>query len=161
MGYEDFCAFYISEEDKSNETALRFWFGVLDVDGDGVLSPADLRHFYREQAERMTAHGVERVAFSDILCQFADLLQPSSGAGITLDCFLHPTRIKLTGVLFAALTNVSKFTAFEQRDPLLCKQTPNFELSQFDRFAAREYARLSVEEEQSQGAVDGVEGFGL
>ena len=47
MGYEDFIVFYMSEEDKSTESALRFWFTVCDLDGDGVLTTADLRPFYR------------------------------------------------------------------------------------------------------------------
>jgi serine/threonine-protein phosphatase 2A regulatory subunit B'' len=47
MAYEDFVAFYMSEEDKTSEAALRYWFGVADVDGDGVLSASDLRYFYR------------------------------------------------------------------------------------------------------------------
>ena len=49
MGYEDFIVFFMSEEDKTSEAALRYWFGVADVDGDGVLTPSDLRPFYREQ----------------------------------------------------------------------------------------------------------------
>lgn len=47
MGYEDFIVFFMSEEDKSTESALRFWFTVCDLDGDGVLTTADLRPFYR------------------------------------------------------------------------------------------------------------------
>ena len=34
-------------EDKTTEAALRYWFQVCDVDGDGVLSSQDLRYFYR------------------------------------------------------------------------------------------------------------------
>lgn len=37
----------VLQEDKTNESSLRYWFGVADVDGDGVLSQADLRYFYR------------------------------------------------------------------------------------------------------------------
>jgi hypothetical protein len=34
MGYEDFIVFFMSEEDKTSEAALRFWFNVCDVDGE-------------------------------------------------------------------------------------------------------------------------------
>ena len=38
MGYEDFVFFFLSEEDKSTEAAIRYWFNVCDIDGDGFLS---------------------------------------------------------------------------------------------------------------------------
>jgi serine/threonine-protein phosphatase 2A regulatory subunit B'' len=38
MGYEDFVFFFLSEEDKSTEAAIRYWFNVCDIDGDGLLS---------------------------------------------------------------------------------------------------------------------------
>lgn len=37
MGYEDFVWFIISEEDKSSEMALDYWFKCCDLDGDGCL----------------------------------------------------------------------------------------------------------------------------
>lgn len=39
MSYEDFIVFYMSEEDKTSEQSLRYWFAICDVDGDGVLTP--------------------------------------------------------------------------------------------------------------------------
>jgi serine/threonine-protein phosphatase 2A regulatory subunit B'' len=38
MGYEDFVHFFLSEEDKTTEAAIRYWFAVCDIDGDGLLS---------------------------------------------------------------------------------------------------------------------------
>lgn len=37
MGYEDFVWFIMSEEDKSSEMALDYWFRCCDLDGDGCL----------------------------------------------------------------------------------------------------------------------------
>lgn len=36
--------------------------------------------------------------------------------------FMKPDRIRLTGVFFSILSNLNKFTAFEQRDPFVVKQ---------------------------------------
>ena len=38
MGYEDFVYFFLSEEDKTTDAAIRYWFAVCDIDGDGFLS---------------------------------------------------------------------------------------------------------------------------
>jgi len=43
MNYNDFlCTFLIdfilSEEDKTSEKSIRFWFDILDLDSNGILS---------------------------------------------------------------------------------------------------------------------------
>jgi len=44
------CAgFLMSEEDKTNPVSLGYWFRVVDLDGDGVIRPAEMRHFYVHQ----------------------------------------------------------------------------------------------------------------
>jgi Ca2+-binding EF-hand superfamily protein len=62
MGYEDFIVFFMSEEDKTTESALRFWFSVCDLDGDGVLTPADLRPFYRCESRYVEVHSFKACA---------------------------------------------------------------------------------------------------
>lgn len=76
MGYEDFICFLISEEDKTSEAALRYWFNVVDINADGVITPDEMRHFYREQHARMVELGLEAVSFDDLLIQMNDLLSP-------------------------------------------------------------------------------------
>jgi serine/threonine-protein phosphatase 2A regulatory subunit B'' len=153
MGYEDFITFFMSEEDKTSESALRYWFGVCDVDGDGVLTARDLRYFYRDQEQRMREWGMEVISFEDVLCQMHDLLKPRVEGRIVITDFLHPDRAKLTGALFSAMFNLSKFQAFEARDPVLVKQELNMQgVSQWDRYAQQEYARLANEEEEAASA---------
>lgn len=62
-------AFLICEEDKTNEISLRYWFRVVDLDGDGVITPMEMYHFYREQMERMADLCYELVPFDDVLTQ--------------------------------------------------------------------------------------------
>ena len=37
MGYEDFVWFILSEEDKSSDLSLEYWFRCCDLDCDGCL----------------------------------------------------------------------------------------------------------------------------
>lgn len=78
MSYEDFVCLLISEEDKTSEASLRYWFNVVDTNGDGILTPDEMRHFYREQHARMVELGLEAVAFDDLLTQMTDLLDPGA-----------------------------------------------------------------------------------
>jgi serine/threonine-protein phosphatase 2A regulatory subunit B'' len=53
MSYEDFVYFILSEEDKSTDASLDYWFRCCDLDGDGRLTPDELLYFYEEQLHRM------------------------------------------------------------------------------------------------------------
>ena len=49
MGYHDFVWFALSEEDKTNDVSIEFWFRCIDIDNDGVITTFEMEHFYREQ----------------------------------------------------------------------------------------------------------------
>jgi serine/threonine-protein phosphatase 2A regulatory subunit B'' len=115
MGYEDFVWFILSEEDKSSDAALEYWFRAADLDGDGALSPSEMWHFYEEQMRRLEAMSQEPVLFEDVLCQLHDMLQPEREGAYTLKD-LRRSR-PASALLFNALFNLHKFLAFENRDP--------------------------------------------
>lgn len=59
----------MSEEDKTNVVSLAYWFRVIDLNGDGVITPEEMKHFYTEQMQRMADLNMEVVPFNDILSQ--------------------------------------------------------------------------------------------
>ncbi|CAI5717919.1 unnamed protein product [Hyaloperonospora brassicae] len=148
MSYEDFIYFMLSEEDKSNPVSIRYWFELIDTNEDGVLRADEMRVFYRHQIHRMECLGHEVVPFEDILCQMSDLLHPRKEGEFYHADFVRPDKIRVSGVFFNVLFNLSKFIEFEQRDPfLLRQQIAEPELTDWDRYARAEYARLAMEEE--------------
>lgn len=126
---------------------------MCDLDGDGVLTSADLFPFYREQMARMAALGQEAIRFDDVLCQFADLLHPARAGHFTLEDFLNPERVKLTGCFFSSLFDLNKFNRFEAREAKLVKQGDNYDAShsQWNIYAAEEYTRLAAEDNNGGG----------
>ena len=56
----DVCFFFVS---------LEYWFRVLDVDGDGVLSLYELHHFYEEVLGRLADMNIECLSVVDTICQ--------------------------------------------------------------------------------------------
>ncbi|GMI70401.1 hypothetical protein like AT5G44090 [Hibiscus trionum] len=145
MGYEDFVYFILSEEDKSSEPGLEYWFKCIDLDGNGVLTPNEMQFFYEEQLHRMECMTQEPVLFEDVLCQIFDMIGPQNESYITLRDLKG---CKLSGNVFNILFNLNKFIAFESRDPFLIRQErENPTLTEWDRFAHREYIRLSMEED--------------
>ncbi|KAJ8546984.1 hypothetical protein ON010_g11254 [Phytophthora cinnamomi] len=140
--------FMLSEEDKANPVSIRFWFELIDTNEDGVLRADEMRVFYRHQIHRMECLGHEVVPFEDILCQMSDLLHPEKEGEFYHKDFIRPDKIRVSGVFFNVLFNLSKFIEFEQRDPfLLRQQLAEPELTDWDRYARAEYARLAMEEE--------------
>ncbi|KAK6911325.1 EF-hand domain [Dillenia turbinata] len=131
MGYEDFVYFILSEEDKSSEPSLEYW--------------NEMQFFYEEQLHRMECMAQEPVLFEDILCQIVDMIKPENESYFTLRDIKGS---KLSGSVFNILFNLNKFMAFETRDPFLIRQErENPSLTEWDRFAHREYIRLSMEED--------------
>lgn len=145
MGYEDFVYFMLSEEDKSSEPSLEYWFKCIDLDENGILTRNEMQYFYEEQLHRMECMAQEPVIFEDILCQMVDMIGPK------IDCYFTLSDLKdckLSGNVFNILFNLNKFMAFETRDPFLIRQErEDPTLTEWDRFAHREYIRLSMEED--------------
>jgi len=148
MSYPDFIFFMLSEEDKSSEGALKYWFNCCDLDGDQVLNPEEMKHFYRHQIHRVTSLGQESINFQDVLCQMVDMISPKDANSINLADMLKPEKRLISGVLFDILFNLHKFMRFETRDPFQEKirREDSFQ-SDWDRYAHIEYNRLAQEEE--------------
>ncbi|RHY35868.1 hypothetical protein DYB38_001053 [Aphanomyces astaci] len=143
-----FVDFMLSEEDKGNPVSLRYWFELIDLDDDHVIRADEMRMYYNHQIHRMECLGQEVVPFEDIMCQMSDLLRPAVEGDFKFPDFVRPEKIRLSGVFFNVLFNLSKFIEFEGRDPfLLRQQMAEPELTDWDRFARAEYARLAMEEE--------------
>jgi serine/threonine-protein phosphatase 2A regulatory subunit B'' len=115
MGYEDFVWFILSEEDKTSDTAVEYWFRCADLDCDGAVRPSEMWHFYEEQMKRLEAMNQEPVLFEDVLCQLHDMLQPGAEGAYTL-ADVKRARPQ-SALLFNTLFNLHKFLAFENRDP--------------------------------------------
>ena len=148
MSYPDFIFFMLSEEDKSNESSLRYWFNCCDLDGDSKLSSEEMKFFYRHQIHRVTSLGQESINFNDVLCQMIDMIAPDDQFGITLKDMIRPTKMLFSGVLFDILFNLHKFMRFEMRDPFQEKiKRDDGYASDWDRYAHMEYNRLAMEEE--------------
>ncbi len=148
MTYEDFIYFMLSEEDKSNMTSVQYWFTCLDIDGDGVLTSADLKGFYAVQMHRMRCLGHEVVPFEDVMCQMSDMIKPESQGRLSPPDFTKPECGGVSGALFDAMFNLNKYLQFESRDPFLERQKREDEFdTDWDRYACIDYNRLAMEEE--------------
>ena len=146
MNYDDFVYFILSDEDKTSEMSLRYFFSLVDLDGDGVIRDHEMTFFYEDQMHRLECINQEAPQFTDIMCQMNDLIRPRNPGQFEIDDFLK-RRKNNAGVFFSILLSLNKFMAYEQRDPFQIKQDliNNPDLSDWDRFCVGEYVRLAME----------------
>ena len=69
IGFEEFAAFLIAQEDKRHPTSIEYWFRCLDLDGDGVISFYEMQLFYEDIAEKVHAKNYETLDFVDVVNQ--------------------------------------------------------------------------------------------
>ncbi|CAG9321413.1 unnamed protein product [Blepharisma stoltei] len=152
MSYDDFIWFMISEEDKSTSRSLEYWFKVVDLDDNGIITAYEMDYFYEEQLHRLEYLKQEAVPFQDVLCQLADMINPKTQNQFTLSEII--AKKSISGVFFNCLVNLNKFIAYEQRDPFQIKNelNENPDFTDWDRFANAEYVRLAMEEENAEAS---------
>ena len=76
MSYEDFVWFMLCEEDKTTWRSLQYWFKVIDLDDNGIVTPHEMDYFYEEQVHRLEYLNHEPILFVDLLCQMNDMVKP-------------------------------------------------------------------------------------
>jgi len=59
----------LSEEDKTTKRSLEYWFKVIDLDDNGIITAYEMEYFYEEQLHRLEYLNQEVVPFKDVLCQ--------------------------------------------------------------------------------------------
>ncbi|KAH8739995.1 hypothetical protein FG386_001108 [Cryptosporidium ryanae] len=106
MNYYDFLYFYISDEDKTSEKSIRYWFEIVDLDCDGWISKDEIESFYNEQKKRIDDLNYSIPEFNSVLCMMNDLLMPSTENKFRLDDFIRNRLI--AGHFFNILINTKK-----------------------------------------------------
>ncbi|KAI6205060.1 hypothetical protein M3Y94_00749800 [Aphelenchoides besseyi] len=144
IGFEDFTAFLLAEEDKKHPTSQEYWFRILDLDGDGVISLYEMEYFYREIERKLIQHNFDTLSFQDVACNLFDSISPSTPGYVTL------RELKKCGLahrFFNTFVNYLKYLEQEssEGERASIKTSGDKELSDWDQFCAMEYEILMAE----------------
>ncbi|EGG15826.1 hypothetical protein DFA_09495 [Cavenderia fasciculata] len=151
LSYKNFVWFILSEEDKTNNTSIEYWFKCLDFDHDGILSFHEMEFFYDDQKERLDSLNLEPPIFIDLLCQILDMIKPNNLEKITL---LDLKNSKLAGYLYNILFNTTKFFIQETKESVPFSDQS---MSDWNRFAKMEYEK-ALAEESARNQIDDDDG---
>ena len=73
LTYTDFVWLILSEEDRSSTTALEYWFRVLDLDEDGVVSLFELHQYWDMLEAQLHEETTTMLDFRDVICSALDI----------------------------------------------------------------------------------------
>jgi len=108
MSFWCWVVFMLADIDKTTAMSMEFWYPVLNISNDGILSLADLREFYKDNLIHLIAgdcHVGQTVHWRDIATQFLDLMGSSE---VTLSQVKRRASDKLGHILNACL-NIIEF----------------------------------------------------
>jgi len=138
MSFEDFIWFMLSEEDKTNKNSIKYWFKVIDLDGNGIITKNNIEYFYEEQIQRLKNYNSKNIQFSDILNRFNIMIPSETKNQWTLQDFLdHP---KNSSIVFNILLNINKFIENEEKEDFLITEIDKrVDYTDWDKFAYKKY----------------------
>ncbi|VDK75608.1 unnamed protein product [Litomosoides sigmodontis] len=120
-----FCDLLLAMENKSaslsfERSALNYYFRVLDVDGDNLLSASDLNFFYRDLARMLEkcleeSESLKAPSFEDIKNEIFDMCNSKSPEGITLKELISSGK---GATVVGMLTDLDAFFEYENREDI-------------------------------------------
>ncbi|TKR80198.1 hypothetical protein L596_014310 [Steinernema carpocapsae] len=137
IGFSDFVAFILAEEDKRNPTSIEYWFRCLDLDGDGLISLYEMQYFYDDLESKMLHAGYETMSFDDVVCNLLDLVSPAEPNRVSL---ADLKKCGLAHRFINTFVNMNKYCEQESSEgERAYLQNEDREISDWDRFCAVEY----------------------
>lgn len=87
----DFVRMYLAWVGCSSDAGMKYWFSVLDQDGDGVVGMGDIVHFYSER--KMESEKRNGMLLADARCVWIRMcamsgVSPHHGRGLRLQCMM-------------------------------------------------------------------------
>uniref|UniRef100_A0A8R1XR96 EF-hand domain-containing protein n=1 Tax=Onchocerca volvulus TaxID=6282 RepID=A0A8R1XR96_ONCVO len=152
IGYTDFVAFLLAEEDKRHPTSIEYWFRCLDLDGDGVLSMYEMEYFYNGVKNKMDQHNIDSMRFDDVICNLLDLIRPKQPNVISLSDL---KKCPLCTRFFNTFVNWVKYYEQEASEGERATVTDGEEeLNDWDRYCLEEYEALMADDQDNDELED-------
>ncbi|KAI1702891.1 EF-hand domain pair domain-containing protein [Ditylenchus destructor] len=151
IGFEDFVAFLLAEEDKRHPTSIEYWFRCVDLDGDGIISLYEMEYFYAEIEQKLLQKNMETLSLRDVICNLLDSVSPSNLNYVTRSDL---RKSGLAHRFFNTFVNYLKYLEQEssEGERASVKTAGDKEMTDWETFCAVEYELLMSE---TDGVGDG------
>lgn len=109
LDFRGFCIFYISYDNCDTKNGARYIFNLLDIDGDGLVTPLDLSYFYKDLVKESKSNETD---FDVVVQEILDQTQ-AFGMGFTLDEFIN---CGASGEIASIMSDYSEFGIYFGHD---------------------------------------------
>uniref|UniRef100_A0A8R1XW41 Serine/threonine-protein phosphatase 2A regulatory subunit B'' subunit gamma n=3 Tax=Onchocerca TaxID=6281 RepID=A0A8R1XW41_ONCVO len=119
-----FCDLLFAMEHKSDPSALSYYFRVLDVNGDNLLTASDMNFFYRDLARMLEDcfsddSSQKAPSFEDVKNEIFDMCHSKNPEGITLKELISSGK---GGTVVGMLTDLDAFLEYENREDVIYQE---------------------------------------
>ncbi|CAI4226997.1 unnamed protein product [Auanema sp. JU1783] len=150
----EYTYFLLADEDKNHPMSIEYWFRIIDLDGDGLISFYDMEYFHNFVIDALSQEGIETLKFEDVVCHLIDAVNPKNKNSFKLADLKGN---KMAPKFFNSLVNWRKFYHQETNEvsEARVEDESGRELTDWDRYCVEEYEALM----DTTNDEDGVENF--
>lgn len=116
MGMDAFVDFVVAWENKKLKPALRYFFDIFDLRGQGYLTHVEFHTFFREVSAKLSASGQEETKTEDVHNEVFDMVKPAVEGRIT---FADLWRSDCGATVVDILADVHGFWRYDNRESLM------------------------------------------
>lgn len=113
MSYRDFVDFILAMEHKSSSQSLAYFFRILDINGRGYLTVADINYFFKDILMKLRQAHREVVYVEDVRDEIFDMVTPKHPYHIDLDDIV---RCGAGDIMVGILIDMASFWSYENRE---------------------------------------------
>eukprot|EP00906_Rhabdomonas_costata_P022844 RCo032900 len=121
MDYKNYIEFVLCVENPASKPAFDFFWRVLDLHGEGYLTPLVLKMFFREVQARLVENNVDPPGLEDVVIEILDMINPRANMTVQKrdleQCRNRDTIISL-------LVDHKAFWRYDNRESLASQQLP-------------------------------------
>ena len=111
-----FVDFVVAWENKKLKPALRYFFDIFDLRGQGYLTHVEFHTFFREVSAKLSASGQEETKTEDVHNEVFDMVKPAVEGRIT---FADLWRSDCGATVVDILADVHGFWRYDNRESLM------------------------------------------
>ncbi|KAH8605358.1 hypothetical protein ERJ75_001618800 [Trypanosoma vivax] len=113
LDFRKFVDFVIAVEFLPQCQRPLFFWNILDIEGNGVLSPIHVNYFFREIRSKLVAAGLEVPSVETVVQEVFDIIPTAEPLRITREEFLNAPQ---AGLFVVLLIDCLSFWAYENRE---------------------------------------------
>jgi len=119
MDYKKYIEFVLAMENPASKPSFDFFWKILDINGDGLLTPFVVKLFYREVQAKLQENGFDPIKTEDVVMEVFDMVNPDTPMVVTRKDL---ERCRNRDTIILMLIDYKAFWRYDNRESLAAAQ---------------------------------------